>query len=188
MQTYKHSALGLFLWIIAFGCIRDEKQLEQSYPDPIKLSSTEALHLQPAPASETNYVVGQTIYAPVYSEIYYQDEKVKILLSATLSIHNTSLDSNIVLAKVNYYDSKGTLLRQYLKEPVLMTPLGNTDFVVEHSEKQGGTGANFIVEWRSAHRVSEPLVETIMISGSSSRGVSFVSRGKVCNEFSVPKK
>ncbi|MBU6453317.1 MAG: DUF3124 domain-containing protein [Cyanobacteria bacterium REEB67] len=43
----------------------------------------------------------------------------------------------------------------------------------------GGSVANFLVDWMSAEKVSEPIAEAVMISSGSARSVSFVSRGTV---------
>lgn len=175
--------LVLFLLFLStLSCLRRDEELAPP-KEEVAPSILLADSLETAPQSEQHYKTGQTIYAPVYSEIYFMDDKKKILLGATLSIHNVDPDSNLVLTKVDYYDSKGKLLTHHLKKPGLLKPLQTQDFVVELTEKEGGTGANFLVEWRSAHQVVEPLVETIMISASSSRGVSFVSRGKVVRTF-----
>jgi len=124
-------------------------------------------------------VKGEVVYVPVYSEIFHTDMKRKVKLSATLSIRNTSMDSEIVVSKVDYYDTHGKLLRQYLDSPLKLKPLQTINYVVEYKEAEGGIGANFIVEWAAEHEVPEPLIETVMIGGSSSLGISFVCEGKV---------
>lgn len=178
-RTFVFTAL---LPIVFCSCLRNHdevhKQEAAAHHVPVEFDS-----LQDVPSSEMNFKLGQTIYAPIYSEIYFMNDQSKILLGATLSIHNVDPDSTIVVTKVDYYDSRGKLLKKYLNKPGLLSPLQTKDFVVDLMEKEGGTGANFLIEWRSAHQVTEPLVEAIMISASSSRGVSFVSRGKVVRQF-----
>ncbi|MBD0302236.1 MAG: DUF3124 domain-containing protein [Tolypothrix sp. T3-bin4] len=59
--------------------------------------------------------MGQTIYVPVYSHIYHQDQQdqQKIFnLAATLSIRNTDLTKPIIITSVRYYDSNGKLVKQ----------------------------------------------------------------------------
>lgn len=123
-------------------------------------------------------VKGEVVYVPVYSEIFHTDMKRKVKLSATLSIRNTSMDSEIVVSKVDYYDTHGKLLRKYLESPLKLKPLQTISYVVEYKEAEGGIGANFIVEWAAEREVPEPLIETVMIGGSSSLGISFVCEGK----------
>ncbi|BAZ50475.1 hypothetical protein NIES4103_30910 [Nostoc sp. NIES-4103] len=52
-------------------------------------------------------VKGQTIYVPVYSEIYHHNRQEIFYLAATLSIRNTNLNNSIIITSVRYYDSNG---------------------------------------------------------------------------------
>jgi hypothetical protein len=125
---------------------------------------------------------GQTVYVPVYSHIYYESKEKKFNLTATLSIRNTDLDNAIVIKNISYYDNNGKLVQKYLNNAIELPPLASTDFVVEESDSRGGIGANFIVEWIAQKRVSEPIIETVMIGTISNRGISFVSPGKIIKE------
>jgi len=122
---------------------------------------------------------GQTIYVPIYSHIYFEDQDRFIYLSATLSIRNTDLTNKIIITTVDYYDSDGKLVKQYLTQPLQLAPLATTDFVVARTDKTGGSGANFIVEWVAETKVTEPVVESVMISAASTQGISFLSPGRV---------
>jgi hypothetical protein len=51
-------------------------------------------------------------------------------------------------------------------------------FVVAEDEKGGGSGANFLVKWKSDTEVNPPIIESIMIGAQSSQGISFTSRGR----------
>jgi hypothetical protein len=61
--------------------------------------------------------------------------------------------------------------------------MASTRYIVQESDKSGGSGANFIVRWTSGVAVSAPLIESVMISTKSSQGVSFTSRGQVLEEI-----
>lgn len=122
---------------------------------------------------------GQTIYVPVYSHIYHQDEKKVFDLAATLSLRNTDLDRAIVITSVRYYDENGKLVRNYLENPIEIDPLGSTDFFVNTTDTSGGSGAKFIVEWVAQTKVTEPMIEAIMIGSGYQQGISFVSPGRV---------
>lgn len=129
--------------------------------------------------AQLKIAMGQTIYVPIYSHIYYEDQKGKVDLSATLSIRNTDLSNPIIITSVRYYDSNGKLIRQYLEQPGELSPLASIDFVVERTDTSGGLGANFIVEWIAETTVSEPVVEAVMINAVSAQGISFTSPGRV---------
>jgi len=133
--------------------------------------------------NKTKVVMGQTIYVPVYSHIYYENPEKVLDLSATLSIRNTDLTNSIIITSVRYYDTEGKLIRQYLERPVELISLASTDFVVHRTDTTGGSGANFIVEWIAEKEVSEPVVEAVMINAGSSQGISFVSTGRVIKSY-----
>ena len=135
-------------------------------------------------ADKSEIAMGQTIYVPIYSHIYYENQQKVFDLSATLSIRNTDLTYPIIIASVRYYDTTGKLIKHYLEQPVELGSLGSMDFVVERTDTSGGSGANFIVEWIAKTTVSEPVVEAVMISAVSNQGISFISSGKVIKNHS----
>jgi hypothetical protein len=118
---------------------------------------------------------GQKVYVPAYSHIYTGNRQIPSLLTVTLSIRNTDMARTIEVVSVDYYDTRGALLKHYLSSPVSLKPLESIRYVVDYDDKAGGAGANFIVEWRSEKTVNPPVMETIMIGSRS----SFTSRGQV---------
>lgn len=133
------------------------------------------------PPENLEAAVGQVIYVPAYSHVYYQDGR-EFLLATTLSIRNTSLTVPISLRSVRYYDSKGNLVKEYSQKSLLIGPMATTEFFVEERDASGGSGANFIVEWTAAKDVTEPVVEAVMISASSQQGISLISPGRVIKD------
>lgn len=121
---------------------------------------------------------GQRVYVPVYSHIYFQGGR-PLLLETTLSIRNTSPESPITINTVDYYDTSGELVREYLDAPIQLQPLATTEFLVERSDAEGGSGANFIVEWVAGQSVNEPLVETVMVGINGPQAISFSRTGRV---------
>ena len=127
---------------------------------------------------------GQKVYVPVYSHIYAGPKNRPLNLTATLSIRNTDPDHWISVSKVHYYGSDGKLLKNYVMEPVKLTPLAATRYIIEENDTSGGSGASFVVTWTSEREVSVPIVEAVMITTKSQQGVSFVTRGKAIRELS----
>jgi len=123
--------------------------------------------------------VGQVIYVPVYSEVYDFDQNRTFQLTATLSLRNTDLSHPIVIETIDFYNSDGEKISSYLEQPIQLAPLASFEVVVAKDDHFGGAGANFIVEWRAATVVTEPITEAIMISTVSQQGMSFVSAGRV---------
>lgn len=130
-------------------------------------------------ASAAGTAVEQTVYVPVYSYIYYGNKAKTIDLTATLSIRNTDATRSITITSVNYHDSHGKLVKEYLAAPIKLEALASAHYVVAESDRSGGLGASFLVTWNSTGKVSNPVVETVMIGALSAQGISFVCSGQV---------
>jgi hypothetical protein len=134
-------------------------------PAPLRLPE------QPAPLRST----GQTLYVPVYSHVYWGEKPTPFNLACTLSIRNIDLQGSMTITAVDYYDTAGTLVGHYLDGEVPLAPLETTEYYVTERDVSGGSGANFIVRWRSSEPVNAPVVEAVMIGIYSGQGISFVS-------------
>lgn len=138
--------------------------------------------LQPVTGRDLRIVTGQTVYVPAYSQIFYGQASRTMDLGVTLAIHNTDLNAPIIIRSVRYYNTDGLLVRSYINDPMSISPLATTGFLVEEGDVQGGWGANFIVEWIAEQPVYEPVIEAIMISTSGSQGISLLSTGRVISQ------
>ena len=127
---------------------------------------------------------GQTLYVPAYSHIYHGDKERPFDLAVTLSIRNTDPVHPITLVSVVYFDTDGKRVRSYLESELKLGPMSSTRYVIQESDQSGGSGASFIVQWKSEQKVAEPVVETIMISTRTQQGISFTSRGQAIREDS----
>jgi len=121
---------------------------------------------------------GQTIYVPAYSHIYSGNRERPFLLTVTVSIRNIDPKQPIKITTVDYYKTQGNLLTKFVETPVTLKPLESIRYVIPQKDKTGGSGASFIVEWKSEIFVNPPIVESIMIGTQSQQGVSFISRGQ----------
>ena len=128
-----------------------------------------------------NPVEGQIVYVPAYSHVYHGQGK-PYLLTITLSVRNTSMDSEIIVKSVRYFDTKGRQVKAYLDKPVRLPALGTTEVLVDRDDASGGSGANFLVEWYANSPVTEPIIETVMIDTDSRQGISFARRGTAISE------
>lgn len=133
-------------------------------------------------AEEIPLSKGQTVYVPIYSHIYSGVKGRPFDLAATLSIRNTNLKHPITVLTVKYYDSDGKLVKDYLKEPTRLNALVSIRYIITEGDKTGGSGANFIVVWKSEQTVNPPIIEAVMIGTHSGQGISFLSRGQVIKE------
>jgi len=125
---------------------------------------------------------GQTVYVPIYSHIYSGVKGRPFDLAATLSIRNTNTKNPITLVSVKYYDSDGKLVEDYLKKPKQLKAMVSTRYIITEDNKAGGSGANFIVVWKSDQNLNPPIIEAVMIGTHSGQGISFTSRGQVIKE------
>lgn len=125
---------------------------------------------------------GQTVYIPIYSHIFFGDTTVPFDLTGTLSIRNTDMSHAIMVVSAKYFDSDGKLVREYLSSPILLGPLASTHCIVPESDRAGGVGASFVVRWRSAVPVAQPILEAVMIGTKGQQGISFISRGQTLSE------
>ena len=134
--------------------------------------------LNPASVSYgIDIVEGQTVYVPVYSHIY-ADGGEPHLLEATVSIRNSDPERAITILSARYFDTKGTLIQDYVEGQLQLGPLEATAILVEKKDDRGGSGANFIVDWSSEEPVYEPIIEAVMVGRSNSQSISFKSIGR----------
>lgn len=122
---------------------------------------------------------GQTLYVPAYSSVVYGNRGRTLNVTSMLSVRNTDQNIPITLMSVRYVDENGKTVRSYLDGPRQLAPFASAQFVVDESDTSGGVGPAFIVVWRSAAAVSQPLAQGVMIGTMSSQGISFITEGKV---------
>lgn len=125
---------------------------------------------------------GQTLYVPVYSNVFSAPKKIPYNLAVILSIRNTDMSNAIKIITADYYDTKGKLVRKYFQQPITLAPLESTDIFIPEDDNIGGTGANFIVKWTSQREVNAPIIESVMIGMKSGQGISFVSPSQEIKE------
>lgn len=130
---------------------------------------------------------GQTLYLPIYSHIWHGDvnqargEPMRSNLSALVSIRSTSLKTPLRLLSARYYNTEGKLLKEFVTSPRSIPPLGTLELFIEKSESEGGSGANFIIQWEAATATNPPVVEAVHIDNQASRPYSFVTVARVIN-------
>ncbi len=116
------------------------------------------------------------VYVPIYSDIYNQTRDSRTLLTATLSIRNTSLIDSLFVSKIDYYNTEGDLVRSYIDSPIYLTPMESIDYVIEQQDTSGGSGANFMIDWYSKKQLN-PLFQAVMVGGLGAQAFSFTTEG-----------
>jgi hypothetical protein len=123
---------------------------------------------------------GETLYVPVYSNVYSGPKANPLHLATMLSIHNIDPKHAITLLKADYYDSNGNFVESYVKKPIKIKPFAHSFFYLKEYDVRGGPGANFIVKWRADKKVNHPSIEALMFETRT--GVSFSSNGQIITE------
>jgi hypothetical protein len=118
-------------------------------------------------SSEYKLSKGQTIYVPVYSNVFSAPKQVPFYLANMLSIRNTDLSNSIKIISADYYDTKGQLIRKYYEKGITLLPLESIFIYLPENDVKGGFGANFIVKWNASKEVNAPIVECLMIGAAS---------------------
>ncbi|WP_233992739.1 DUF3124 domain-containing protein, partial [Salinibacter altiplanensis] len=178
---------GVFLAAFLGACESSDPADANVEPPPSHLDSLSTTAALPADSGTPPALVrSQTLYVPAYSHIYFRDAQRSINLTTTLSLRNSSPDTPIALSTIDYYDSNGEHVRAHLDTTRALGPLASTYVVVEVDDIRGGVGANFIVRWQAEAPVPPPVVETVMITGANTQGISFRSTARVLREDRVP--
>ena len=136
------------------------------------------------PATAEELSRGQTLYLPIYSHIWHGDVVVdhkyplKSQVSALVSLRNTSLKTPISIRSARYYSTAGKLLREYAPKPVVIPPMGTHELFVERREEQGGSGANFVIEWQAADATNPPVVEAVHAEIKGHQTLTFITSAR----------
>ncbi|MDN3667484.1 DUF3124 domain-containing protein [Algibacter miyuki] len=117
-------------------------------------------------------------YLSIYSEIYSMSEHKTHNLTSMISLRNTSDTDTIYVLKANYFDTHGKLVRSYFDHIIYLAPMETAEIIIDEKDKTGGTGSNFIFEWKTPKNCPEPLFEGIMNSTVGQQGLSFATQAK----------
>lgn len=159
---------GLMVALMTCGCA-----------DPAPAPAPGAQTPPPPPeAPPTGARRARTVYVPAYSHLPSGARLEKqSMLSVLLSVRNIDSRADVRLTHVEYYDTAGKRLRQYLPAPRVLRPLETAEFNVEVHDHAGGSGANFLVHWDGPADAHPLLTETVMVGHVTTGYVAFTSRG-----------
>ena len=100
----KYLVFILSVIVILTACAEKDPKVFR-YPDPV---------MKHTDVDQNKIKIVETVYIPIYSDIYHVDARKKILLTSTMSIRNTSTEEKIFVETVEYHNSQGKLLREYI--------------------------------------------------------------------------
>lgn len=174
-----HVSLAVFIGVSLLACTPPKDRIpdldnpnvlySEDHQDPIKKLQTNR------PFDDSGFAYRQSFYVPVYSDIYVDNDNPKTLLSATLSIRNTSVSDSLYITKIDYYNTPGDKLKSYLDKPIELTPMGSLNYIIEKEDDTGGSGANFIVSIEAKHQDTVPVIQAVMIGHFSNKSFAFTS-------------
>ncbi len=172
MQLYKNTTSILILMMF-LGCQSEKPNDTVQGEDQLASREVE----RPLDKDEIGYQ--KTFYVPIYSDIYINASNPNELLSATLSIRNTSFSDTLFVSRIDYFNTDGELVRKFIDQQIGIPPMATINYVIEREDESGGAGANFIVDMRARSALMTPVVQSIMFGEYSNKAFSFLSEGYV---------
>lgn len=163
----------VFLFV-AFSFYACENVLSEPQDNPFKVNWSERVTTIPAIDSLDS---GHS-YLSIYSQIYSYSQHKTYNLTAMVSLRNVSMKDTIYLTNADYYDTHGTLLKSFIKNPVYLAPLETVEIVIDEKDISGGTGSNFLFDWKTPNGCPEPLFEGVMTSTAGQQGLSFITHAR----------
>ena len=165
----KKTYLFAVLVLLSFSCTENEE--------------TESLHSENWSKRKANISLSDSLeygksYLSVYSQIYSSSEHKTHNLTAMVSLRNTSDVDTVYLLRAEYYDTHGKSVRKYFDFPIFLEPMETTEITIAEVDVSGGTGSNFIFEWKIPKDCPEHLFEGIMNSTVGQQGLSFTTEAK----------
>ncbi|WP_031427114.1 DUF3124 domain-containing protein [Flavimarina sp. Hel_I_48] len=166
----KKILLMFVLIALSTGCDTKEKP---SSIDPIKWEEREVTKGKLPDSLES----GKS-YLSIYSQIFSLTEHKTHNLTVMVSLRNTSDTDTIYMDTARYYDTHGKRIHDYFKNTIYLAPLETLEIVIDEMDTAGGTGGNFIFDWKIPRSSPEPLFEAVMSSTTSQQGLSFITEAK----------
>jgi hypothetical protein len=161
--------LSILLITLLFGC-NESKEISSINPENWSKRTANI-------SAKDSLEYGKS-YLSIYSQIYSLTEHKTHNLTAMVSMRNTSDSDTIYILKAEYYDTHGKSVRIYFDHPIFLSPLETTEIIINETDISGGTGSNFIFEWKIPKNCPEPLFEGVMNSTMSQQGLSFTTHAK----------
>jgi hypothetical protein len=171
--TWGIAIVLLFHWLSPQGPQEEQRQITEAERRP------DRLHFRPFDGPPPPVARGGVTYVPVYSTLYLGDGVLQAGLAVTLSLRNTSPDRELVVHRVDYYDTAGALTLRLAEGLHAVPPMATAEFFIDHKDPVGGPGANYLVEWSIPEGGSDPLIEAVMVGRVGAAGITFVGRGRL---------
>jgi hypothetical protein len=163
------------------GCDKksSEPLVKHGTPEP-------APHFQVVDTQGKNFVIEEKVFVPVYPHIGIGESGA--VLAITVTIHNTDFEKPIIVNSVRYYDHKGKMVQEYLKESHSLEPMGSAEFTLQPAKEVRNSALSFIVEWKSESQVTVPVINAVVAGRFGTHSYAFLTAGTtVRNAQPVPQ-
>ena len=118
-----------------------------------------------------------TLAAPA-GDIFIARSDRPIRLPAMLDARNTDAARPIRITSAQYFDTDGRKLREYVPTAKTIGPMGTYELFIPRSDDSGGSGANFVIEWKADAPVNPPVVEGLHAHLPSGRSIAFITSAR----------
>lgn len=156
------------------GC--DETAVEPP-ATPVSEASFDRIGTYFKPAQDASKGPTQLVYVPVYSRLVLSKGSFWEM-ATSLSIRNTDPDQSLIVHNIEYFDTAGELLEQFLDTPHKLDPMATVTLNLPQWDKRGGSGANFLVRWSSDADINRPIIEVVMAGTRGTQSFSFIRAGQ----------
>ncbi len=174
MRHFAIASLGVLICVALLGCEAETDAPSRPLaPEP----GFDGLGTIFMPTSESPQKLSRLVYVPVYSRLFLSDVSYWEL-AASLSIRNTDPDQSVTVSEIDYFDTAGELLQQYLETPHELAPMATVTLTLPQSDVRGGAGANFLVRWSGGNAINEPIIEVVMAGIRGTQSFSFIRTGQ----------
>ena len=167
----------IFLFVILFFGCDDIKPKEKVKQDIYTRQNTYE-YFQVANEKIDNTFDKKRFYVPAYSHLYISENNY-VKLSISLSIRNTDLTKDLYIESIDYYNTEGKLVKQYLSQPHILKPMASIDYVITLEDMTGGNGAKFLVNVATKNKTSIPIIQAIMTNTFGNSYLSFLTEGQI---------
>jgi hypothetical protein len=131
---------------------------------------------------EVRRLKGQTLYVPCLTS--YMSGDYSFAVRTTIFIRNTDPDNAIDIVRIDFYNTSGQLVSQYLEKPLKLNPSAATRVHVKAPlSGEEGTATHFVIQWQAGVKVVEPIVRGLMIASAGTRGYSFETEPRLVREI-----
>jgi len=159
----------LILLLILGSCVNSESDYEEFENENWQKRKVENLN--------SDSLIHGKSYLSIYSQIYSLNQHRLHNLTVAVSLRNISESDTIYILNSNYNNKHGEKVRTYFDFPIYLAPLETVEIIIEESDISGGTGSNFLFDWKIPKNCPEPFFEGVMSSTMGQQGLSFTTQG-----------